>query len=956
MSIDIETYSEADLPKTGVYPYAEDPSFQILLFGVSVNHGPVKVYDFAQGESLPDEILHALLDLSVTKWAFNAQFERICISRYLWDLGFLERGSYLDPRGWRCDMVWAGYMGFPMYLKGAGAALRLDEQKMEEGKSLITYFCKPYRPTSKNGYTNRNLPQHDPEKWELFKKYNQRDVEVELSIAEKLKNHPVPEQVWREYWLDQTINDRGILVDQQMVENAIKIDVESKKHLREEMQSLSGLANPQSVIQMQHWLRQNGVELDSLGKKEIASELSGIEEPMRSVLLLRQELAMSAVKKYQAMDTAACADNRCRGMFQFYGANRSGRFAGRIVQLQNLFRNSLPDLDQARALVKQGNYTALAALYDSVPEVLAQCVRTAFIPAPGYKFIVADFAAIEARVIAWLAGEQWRMEAFAAGKDIYCASASQMFGVPVVKHGINGELRAKGKVAELACIAEGQLVLTDRGAVPIEEVKLEDKVWDGEEWVSHDGVIYRGEREVITYDGLTATSDHLVFVEGQAQPIQFGVAAACGAHLLQTGDGGRAVRLGKDHQPGKAMGEELEQAVCADGVPGLRDNSMAEFGEPEKREIKGMSELYSAETDTALVGQEAYCCQATMRESERSGLQKLWSERDKVRLSECNGGRALFDSGIRFARQEYGTGSDRRQRELCPREFAVCGQEKESSKQADYSVEPIRTGVLALCRDSGQEKAVEGPDKGRDNRRCREGSGGETEELALNKRTTRLYDIRNAGRYHRFTVSGKLVHNCGYGGGVGALKAMGAEEMGLTDEELSNLVRDWRAASPNIVRLWWAVDKAVKNAVKEKTTTRTHGLSFQYQGGMLYITLPSGRQLSYVSPRMGENRFGGESVTYMGTDMTKHWSRIESYGPKFVENIIQGISRDILCYAMQQLSDYRICAHVHDEVIIECPPETTVKEVCDLMATVPPWAEGLILRADGYECPYYQKD
>ena len=639
MSIDIETYSEADLPKTGVYPYAEDPSFEILLFGVSVNHGPVKVYDFAQGESLPDEILHALLDLSVTKWAFNAQFERICISRYLWDLGLLERGSYLNPRGWRCDMVWAGYMGFPMYLKGAGAALHLDEQKMEEGKSLITYFCKPYRPTSKNGYTNRNLPQHDPEKWELFKKYNQRDVEVELSIAEKLKNHPVPEQVWREYWLDQTINDRGILVDRQMVENAIRIDAESKKHLREEMQSLSGLANPQSVIQIQHWLRQNGVELDSLGKKEIASELSGIEEPMRSVLLLRQELAMSAVKKYQAMDTAACADNRCRGMFQFYGANRSGRFAGRIVQLQNLFRNSLPDLDQARALVKQGNYTALAALYDSVPEVLAQCVRTAFIPAPSYKFVVADFSAIEARVIAWLAGEQWRMEAFAAGKDIYCASASQMFGVPVEKHGVNGHLRHKGKIAELAL---------------------------------------------------------------------------------------------------------------------------------------------------------------------------------------------------------------------------------------------------------------------------------------------------------------------GYGGSVGAL--------GLTEEELSPLVKAWRAANPNITTLWWAVDKAAKNAVKEKTTTRTHGLSFQYQGGMLYITLPSGRQLSYVSPRMGENRFGGESVTYMGTDMTKHWSRIESYGPKFVENIIQGISRDILCYAMQRLSDYRICAHVHDECIIECPPETTVKEVCDLMATVPPWAEGLILRADGYECPYYQKD
>ena len=612
-----------------------------------MDNSPVAVYDLACGEKIPEDILDALQDNSVTKWAFNAQFERICLSRYLWDLHRLEKGTYLDPRGWRCDMVWAGYMGFPMNLKGAGAALGLEEQKMEEGKSLITYFCKPYRPTSKNDYGDRNYPYHAPDKWELFKAYNARDVEVEMAIAEKLSAHPVPDFVWEEYWMDQQINDRGILVDRQMVENAIAIDSESKKHLREKMRSLSGLANPQSVIQMQKWLRENGVELDSLGKKEIASELAGIDEPMRSVLMLRQELAMSAVKKYQAMDTAACADSRCRGMFQFYGANRSGRFAGRIVQLQNLFRNSLPDLEEARALVKAGNYRALSSLYDSVPEVLAQCVRTAFIPAQGYKFIVADFSAIEARVIAWLANEQWRMEAFAEGKDIYCASASQMFGVPVEKHGVNGHLRQKGKIAELAL---------------------------------------------------------------------------------------------------------------------------------------------------------------------------------------------------------------------------------------------------------------------------------------------------------------------GYGGSVGALTAMGALDMGLAEEELQPLVSAWRQANPSITKLWWAVDRAVKEAVKEKTTTKTHGLSFTYRGGMLYITLPSGRQLSYVKPRMGENRYGGESVTYMGTDFTKHWSRIESYGPKFVENIVQAISRDILCFAMRQLQEYRVCAHVHDEVIIEAPPDTPVDLVCQKMATVPPWAPGLILRADGYECKFYQKD
>lgn len=630
-----------------MYAYAEHPSFEVLLFGVSVDNSPVAVYDLACGEEIPPAILDALQDNSVTKWAFNAQFERICLSRYLWDQNRLEKGTYLDPRGWRCDMVWAGYMGFPMNLKGAGAALGLEEQKMEEGKSLITYFCKPYRPTSKNEYGNRNYPYHAPDKWEIFKAYNVRDVEVEMSIAEKLAAHPVPDQVWEEYWMDQQINDRGILVDVPMVESAIRIDTESKSHLKEEMRSMTALANPGSTIQMQKWLRENGVELDSLAKKEIQKELADIEEPMKSVLLLRQELAMAAVKKYQAMDTAACADGRCRGMFQFYGANRSGRWAGRIVQLQNLFRNSLPDLEQARALVKQGNYVALAALYDSVPQVLAECVRTAFIPNLGMKFIVADFSAIEARVIAWIAGEEWRMEAFASGKDIYCASASQMFGVPVEKHGVNGHLRQKGKIAELAL---------------------------------------------------------------------------------------------------------------------------------------------------------------------------------------------------------------------------------------------------------------------------------------------------------------------GYGGSVGALTAMGALDMGLTEEELQPLVAAWRQANPSITKLWWAVDRAVKEAIKERTTTSTHGLSFQYQGAMLYITLPSGRQLAYVKPRLGENRFGGVSVTYMGTDYTKHWSRIESYGPKFVENIVQAISRDILCFAMRQLSDYRIVAHVHDECIIEAMPDTPVDLVCQKMATVPPWASGLILRADGYECDFYQKD
>ena len=648
ISIDLETYSEVELPKTGVYPYAEDPSFEILLFAVAIDNAPVTVYDLAQGEELPQEIIDALLDTTITKWAFNASFERICLSRFLWDRGFLPRGTYLSPRGWRCSMIWSAYLGFPLSLASVGAALRLDQQKMSEGKDLIRYFCVPCKATKTNGGRNRNLPSDAPEKWDLFKKYNIRDVEVEPQIQKKLAAHPVPDHVWEEYWLDQEINDRGILVDIPMVENAIKLDSLSQENIGNQIKEITGVENPRSVQQLLEWLNRRGVEAVSLDKASIKELLKITDDPKtQAVLLLRQQIAKSAVKKYTAMQTAACSDGRVRGMFQFYGANRSGRFSGRIVQLQNLYRNSLPDLEEARSLVSQGDYEALTALYPSVPEVLAQCVRTAFIPQEGYKYIVADFSAIEARVIAWLANETWRMKAFSNGEDIYCASASQMFHVPVVKHGTNGHLRQKGKIAELAL---------------------------------------------------------------------------------------------------------------------------------------------------------------------------------------------------------------------------------------------------------------------------------------------------------------------GYGGSVGALTAMGALDMGLKEEELQPLVAAWRDANPNIVSLWWDVDKAVKDAIKQRTMTKTHGLVFEYKGGMLYIMLPSERQLCYVKPQIGENRFGGESVTYMGLDMTKHWSRIESYGPKFVENIVQGISRDILCFAMKQLRDYRICAHVHDEVIVEAPPETSVEEICTKMATVPPWAEGLILSADGYQAAYYCKD
>ena len=768
LSIDLETRSSVDIGKSGVYRYAEAEDFAILLFGYAVDGGSVEVVDLANGEQIPQEILDALTDNSVIKWAFNANFERVCLSRYLSDFGVdldpfrdnhplsKECARFLSPHSWRCTMVWSAYMGLPLSLASVGRVLGLEEQKMTEGKALIRYFSTP--------------PFHEPtgDKWELFKSYNCRDVEVEMAIQKRLSKYPVPQSVWDEYVLDQEINDRGIRLDMPLVENAVQIDATTKDKLMESLKTLTGLENPNSVAQMKEWLKDHGVETDSLDKKSVTTLLKTVQSPVSDVLVLRQQLAKSSVKKYQAMRNAACADSRARGMFQFYGANRTGRFAGRIVQLQNLPQNHLPDLAYVRDLVRQGNYAALEMLYDSVPDVLSQLIRTAFIPKEGRKFIVADFAAIEARVLSWLARERWRMDVFEGNGDIYCATAGRMFHCNVVKHGENGHLRQKGKQAELACIAEGQLVLTNEGLVPIECVRAEHLLWDGEIWVSHDGVIFKGEREVVTYEGLTATPDHLVWVEGKAQPIQFGAAASCGAHLVQTGT---AIRLGKNYQ-----------------------------------------------------------------------------------------------------------------------------------------------------------------------------------------RTARLYDIRNAGKHHRFTVSGKLVHNCGYGGSIGALKAFGALESGMKEEELKPLVDAWRVANPNIVDFWWAVDRAAKDCIKERSTKVTHGIRFIYRGGMMFIELPSGRRLSYVKPRIGENQFGGESIAYMGLDLSKKWARIESYGPKLVENITQAISRDILCYAMQTLRTMDIVAHVHDELIIECDERVDLSVVCEQMARTPPWAEGLLLRADGFECQFYQKD
>ena len=657
LSLDLETFSDVDLNKCGVYRYAQSQAFEILLFGVSVNGGEVRVYDLAQGETVPVEIIKALTEDSVLKWAFNASFERVCLSVWLrryypqhfcsYSINEDTVGDYLDPTAWRCSMVWSAYMGLPLSLAGVGAVLGLSEQKLKEGKELIRYFCVPCKPTKANGGRTRNLPQHYMEKWETFKAYNKRDVEVEMLIQDRLKKYPVPDFVWDEYHIDQEINDRGIALDMTLVKNAIAFDEKSKTELSEKMKELTNLDNPNSVQQMKQWLADNGLEMDSLGKKEVAAVLKTAPEPLRTVLTLRQQLAKSSVKKYQAMENAVCEDGRARGMFMFYGANRTGRFAGRIIQLQNLPQNHMPDLKQARGIVRDGNYMAAELLYDDIPDTLSQLIRTAFVPRKGMKFVVADFSAIEARVLSYLAGEKWRSEVFANNGDIYCASASAMFGVPVEKHGVNGHLRQKGKIAELAL---------------------------------------------------------------------------------------------------------------------------------------------------------------------------------------------------------------------------------------------------------------------------------------------------------------------GYGGSVGALKAMGALDMGLAEDELQPLVNMWRSSNPNIVRLWWDVDRCVKETVKKRVPTETHGIRFIYQSGMLFIKLPSGRRLSYVKPKMGVNKFGSESVVYEGVGSTKKWERIESYGPKFVENIVQAVSRDILMYAMKTLSHCFICGHVHDELIIECSKDVSVDDICEQMGRTPPWIPGLLLRADGYECEFYKKD
>ena len=1013
LTIDIETFSEAELSKTGVYKYAENPSFEILLFGFSVDNGPVSVVDLTQGERIPIPVLAALLDETIIKSAFNAQFERICLSRYLHDIGLLPDGDFLNPRGWHCDMVWSGYMGFPMSLKNAGKALHLDEQKMEEGKELITYFCKPYRPTSVNEMGDRNLPRHRPIDWLLFKIYNKRDVEVEMEIAHKLRNHPVPEQVWEEYWLDQTINDRGILIDIDMVESAIDIDRESGLHLKEEMQQITKLANPQSVMQMQRWLRENGVELDSLGKKALEKKLAGIAEPMKSVLIMRQQLAMSAVKKYKAMESAVCKDGRLRGMFKFYGANRSGRFSGSIVQLQNLFRNSLHDLDVARDLVREGDYDALFSLYDSIPEVLAQCVRTAFIPAPGYKFIVADFSAIEARVLAWLAGEQWVLDVFQAGGDIYCETASRMFHVPVEKHGQNADLRQKGKQAVLSCgyggsvgalekmgaieagmkqeelqplvnawrqanpkivklwyavdkavkqaikekatttthglvftyrggmlyitlpsgrqlsyvrprigqnrfggesinyegndfarhwsrvdtfggklvencLAEGTLVVTDKGLIPIEDVTTKMRVWDGQEFVQHDGLLRKGVCDVICVNGIYMTPNHKILTEkGWLE---------CGK---SEGFNWADVRLPNNYRPFRNWKMERSPLGCH-----------VRMWKHHKR----ISVRFNKKTVSSTL----------LRLSAKKPLTRF--NRTDISLS-------------------HGSGESRKQ---CSRKTAmalpVYMRKTNRCINLGFAGQKIPDKILRMHEESVDQRSSKEP--WYESSSCLECLAQHETKMFKSKasRISKLWWTRN---YSLRSLVGKFREFLGrYGLNVakGVRYRSYRQQQGLQPGKLPlGRSKNEFFKSQN--------NKSNRNALVETSCINSFGIN----------------RYSKIDTTLQAESWLASRVSIQAAQCQKSVYDIMNAGPRhcfavwngerafIVSNCVQAISRDILCHAMNLLREMRICAHVHDELIIETPLETTVEEICRIMATVPSWASGLILAADGYECSFYQK-
>ena len=961
--MDFETFSTVDIGKCGSYRYMDDPSFEPLLLSYAMNDDPVKLVDFTRGETWPEDFFDALFDPDVTKIAWSGAVERNAI--------YTDLHEYTPPEQWLDVMHVAAQCGLPMSLDAAGKALGLseDQAKMKEGKTLIRYFCCPCKPTKINGGRERNFPEHAPKKWETFRDYCTRDTEAERTIFHMLEQW-LPNKDERRFWaLDQRINEKGVRIDRQLALNAVAMDERYKEELTERAVAITGLSNPKSVSQVKNWLAdQEGKTFPSLNKKVIADVVSQLQtDDAREFMALRSELSKSSTAKYQAMLRSMCRDEHSKGCFQFYGANRTGRFAGRLVQFQNMSKNYSPTLASMRELVRGGHYTALNTLYDSVSSVLSELVRTAIIPEEGQRIVVADFSAIEARVTAWFAGEEWRLQTFRDGGDIYCMSASQMFHVPVVKHGINGELRQKGKVAELACIAEGELVLTDQGLVPIQDVTNAMRVWDGVEWVKHEGVVLQGEREVISYGGLIATEDHPVWVEGEPEPVQFGIAAARGARLMQAGDCGTPLRAGQDHQPGEAVEPAVESLLRADRVPIVREDHLAGPEQPDERQLQGLPSLLTAGAHvSAMAGQESDGAEAALHEPGGQRLCELRGPRRDVRLSERKGC-VPVDHGEPWHPCECtgaGLGPCGQREGLCTGKPALGDAEPEQREPQEHKDYRMACGGLAVLPDNRDEKARRGHDAGADSGRGLGVGAEKMPELAEHRKVVRVYDIKNAGPRHRYTVSGVLVHNCGYGGGVNALKAFGADKMGLSDEEMQEIVDNWRESSPKIVELWRALEKAaIRCIVRRAPTVSTLGnVRFDFESGILWMTLPSGRRLAYYGAKYEPTKFHPDrkSLTYMGVNqMTKRWERVETWGGKITENLVQATARDVLREAMFSLTEkgWDIRAHVHDECICTEPiGGKTVEQMCRAMCPDIPWAEGLPLNADGYDGPYYFKD
>ena len=1008
LCVDIESYSDVDIKKAGVYKYTESPAFDILLIAWAVDNGPVRLVDLtidpgAEGSSREYQNLmdffHDFYDPDTVRHSYNAAFENQCLNTWLRRQG----RATLQPGDWKCTMAHGQYCGYTAGLAATGEAMGLpaDKKKLGIGAALIRKFCVPQKPNKTHPEPWRVRPADEPEKWELFKQYCRQDVETEREIERRLSKWPMPAREQLLWELTTEANLEGVAVDMDLVAGALDVGEREQAELIAEARALSGLDNPKSTQQLLKWLN---TELDDevadLRKTTVAELLkAGVDsEKATRMLELRQLISKTSTKKYDAIQAAACADGRVRGMLAYYGANRTGRWAGRIVQPQNLPQNHLDGLDDARALVKARDLDMLRLCWGSVPDTLSQLIRTALVPSRGRRYAVADYSAIEARVVAWLAGETWVLDAFRAGKDIYCATASQMFGVPVEKHGVNGELRQKGKIATLACIAEGSPVLTDRGLVRIEDVLPTDRLWDGESWVSHDGVICKGERRVITYDGITATPDHLVFVEGEPEPVQLGDAASRGLRLVRTGAGGQALQLGQDHQPRAKMEPGPKSQPGADRMSGLRRCTVDAAGEPAQRQVEGLSALFAAEADPEMAGPSVDGGKAALREPERPGVPALRREGHPVRVCERDRGRCVPDPDLRPAGQADGDRPDRQQRALRPGKHTLCDPDAERRESGNHGAEPIRAAVLAIRGNDDPAKAGGGNDPerdypGRGNRGIRA-----SEELEGHPRTAKVYDIRNAGRHHRFTVSGRLVHNCGYGGGTGAMRVMGGERMGFTEDEMQGIINQWRRANPAICALWRRVENAAVNTVKtgkaskvavkisdperareneRRTGAEPGSYSDKFNTGaeiifrleedaatdqkFLTIQLPTRRKLFYAHPFLApaKNFPDRESLHYYGMNQTtRKWAVTDTWGGKLVENITQAVARDCLADTLLALRRKGMTAvfHVHDEVIVEVEDDSGLDVMLAEMAKTPEWAPGLPLKGAGFVCDYYQKD